>query len=691
MSKNLVVVESPAKAKTIEKFLGKNYTVLASVGHIRDLPKSKMGIAIEDDFEPAYINIRGKGDIIKGLRKAAKKAENVYLAPDPDREGEAIAWHLAHILGLNLDDKIRVTFNEITKKTVKEAIKNPTTIKTPLVDAQQARRVLDRLVGYSISPLLWRKVRKGLSAGRVQSVATKMICDRENEINAFEKEEYWTLEFNLQNSEKKSFKASYYGYGQTKAHFKTEDEVNKVISDLVDDQYVVRTVNAREKSRKPQPCFTTSSLQQEASNKLGFSTKKTMIVAQQLYEGIKLPRIGSVGLITYMRTDSTRVSDEAKDAVLSFVQEAYGQEFMGASIEGKKSKNAQDAHEAIRATDVMKRPEDIEKYLTKDQMKLYNLIWQRYVASMMAPAKFESLTVLIDNHGHTLKANGSRLTFEGFLKVYTFGSNKDKILPELAVGENLMLEKTIPEQHFTQPPARYTEATLVKEMEEKGIGRPSTYAPTISTVISRGYVGREKKALYPTELGGIINDIMENYFARVIEVNFTADMESQFDRVEEGEMPWKSVIKDFYGPFESLIHKAEEDIEKVDLTEPTDIPCELCGNMMNIKHGRFGKFLACSNYPDCKNTKPILKKIGVKCPSCQVGDVVERKTKKFKTFYGCSEFPDCNFMSWHKPVDKPCPVCSKHMVEYKTKKKHEYRCMDKECGYTESIEEDKED
>ncbi|MCH4888712.1 type I DNA topoisomerase [Acidaminobacter sp. JC074] len=687
MSKYLVIVESPAKAKTIEKFLGKNYTVLASVGHVRDLPKSKMGIDIENEFEPAYINIRGKGPVLKELRKYAKKADKVFLATDPDREGEAIAWHLAFILGIDLDEPCRVTFNEITKATVKEAIKHPTTIKTDLVDAQQARRVLDRLVGYSISPLLWRKVRKGLSAGRVQSVATKMICDRENLINAFEKEEYWSLDFNFQNQDKLSFKASYIGQKGEKAVFKSESDVQKVMDDLDKSAYTVKSIQTKEKSRKPQACFTTSRLQQEASNKLGFSTKKTMIVAQQLYEGIKLPRVGSVGLITYMRTDSTRIADTAVAAVQDFVKEEFGENYLGPEVKVKNNKNAQDAHEAIRATDVMRTPESIEGYLTKDQNKLYKLIWERFVASLMAPAKFEALTVDIENGDHLIRSTGSTQVFDGYLKVYSFGTSTDKILPKLSEGEALSLEKILPEQHFTQPPARYTEATLVREMEEKGIGRPSTYAPTISTVISRGYVGREKKHLYPTELGNIINEIMENYFERIIEVNFTADMEMQFDQVEDGEMPWKSVIKTFYGPFESLIEKAEEDIEKVDLTEPTDIPCELCGNMMNIKHGRFGKFLACSNYPDCKNTKPILKKIGVTCPECGVGDIVERKTKKFKTFYGCSEFPNCNFMSWHKPVDKKCPKCSKTMIEYKTKKKHEYKCTDKECGYSEEISE----
>lgn len=684
MSKYLVIVESPAKAKTIEKFLGKNYTVLASVGHIRDLPKSKMGINIEDNFEPAYINIRGKGDVIKELKKVAKKADKVFLATDPDREGEAIAWHLAYILGIDLEDKVRVTFNEITKSTVKEAIKHPTVLRTDVVDAQQARRVLDRLVGYSISPLLWRKVRKGLSAGRVQSVATKMICDRENVINAFEKEEYWSLDFNFQNTEKKSFKASYVGKGK-KAEFKTSEDVDSVMADLDKNAYYISDINTKEKSRKAQPCFTTSRLQQEASNKLGFSTKKTMIVAQQLYEGIKLPRVGSVGLITYMRTDSTRIAEGAKESVLEYVKETFGDNYIGATIKAKTTKGAQDAHEAIRATDVLRTPESIEKYLSKDQMKLYKLIWERYVASLMAPAKFEALSVEIKNGDHLIKSTGSKQTFDGFLKVYTHGTSTDKVLPNLSVDEKLFLEKMIPEQHFTQPPARFTEATLVREMEEKGIGRPSTYAPTISTVISRGYVGREKKTLFPTELGNIINEIMENYFARIIEVNFTADMELHFDEVAEGELEWKKVISDFYGPFEALMKTAEEDIEKVDLTEETDIPCDVCGNMMNIKHGRFGKFLACSNYPECTNTKPILKTIGVKCPECADGEVVERKTKKFKTFYGCSTFPDCNFMSWHKPVEKKCPTCQKAMIEYKTKKKHEYKCTDKECGYSEAI------
>ncbi len=571
MSKYLVIVESPAKAKTIEKFLGKNYTVLASVGHIRDLPKSKMGIDIEDNFEPAYINIRGKGPVIKELRKVAKKADKVFLATDPDREGEAISWHLAHILGIDLEDKVRVTFNEITKDVVKAAIKTPTVLKAPIVDAQQARRVLDRLVGYSISPLLWRKVRKGLSAGRVQSVTSKIICDREAEINAFNPEEYWSIDFDFVNDTKTAFKASYIGTGNGKAEIKTSEDVEVIVSDLEKNDYVVSAIKSKEKSRNPQACFTTSRLQQEASTKLGFSTKKTMIVAQQLYEGIKLPRVGSVGLITYMRTDSTRISDTAKDAVREYVTEKYGEEYLGVEKVAKKSKNAQEAHEAIRPTYVSKLPCEIEGHLTKDQNKLYKLIWERLVASQMASAKFEASTIDVKNGEHIIRANGSKMKFDGFLKVYSFGTVNEKMLPEIVEGEGLTAKSVTPEQHFTQPPARYTEASLVKEMEEKGIGRPSTYAPTISTVISRGYVGREKKALYPTELGLIINEIMENYFARIIEVNFTADMEEQFDKVSEGELEWKKVISEFYGPFEKLIAKAEEDIEKVDLTEPTDI------------------------------------------------------------------------------------------------------------------------
>ncbi len=683
MAKYLVIVESPAKAKTIEKFLGKNYKVLASIGHVRDLPKSKMGVDIEENFEPKYINIRGKGPLIKELKKEAKKAEKVFLATDPDREGEAIAFHLAYILGLDIQDKIRVTFNAITKKTVKESIKNPTEINMNLVDAQQARRVLDRLVGYSISPILWRKVKKGLSAGRVQSVATKLICDREKEINAFENEEYWGIEFIFDNN----LKSTYIGPNK----LKDQKETEKVVKELNEGKYVISSIIRKDKKRNPNNAFTTSRLQQEAANKLGFSTKKTMMVAQQLYEGIKLPKIGSVGLITYMRTDSTRLSKEAVESVSEFILNNYGKEYLGVYA-NKSSKNAQDAHEAIRATDVLRTPYSIKDYLTTDQYKLYKLIWERYVSSLMAAAQFDSLTVNIENNKHKIRSTGSTLKFDGFLKVYSFGVYKENILSDVKENEVLRVEKLIYEQHFTSPPARYTEASLVKEMEEKGIGRPSTYAPTISTVINRGYIGKEQKSLYPTELGTLVDTLIEDYFCDIIKVDFTANMEKEFDDVSEGKIEWKNVIKEFYKPFHILLEKAESDIEKVDLTEETDIKCEKCGSMMLIKHGRYGKFLACSNYPACENTKPILNKIGVKCPICKKGDIIERKTKKFKTFYGCSEFPDCNFVSWYKPIEKECPQCGDLLIEYKTKRKHEIKCVNKECGYAEAvlIEEEKD-
>ncbi len=676
MAKYLVIVESPAKAKTIEKFLGKNYKVLASIGHIRDLPKSKMGVDVEDNFEPKYINIRGKGPLIKELKKEAKKAEKIFLATDPDREGEAIAFHLAYILGLDINDNIRVTFNAITKKTVKESIKNPTKINMNLVDAQQARRVLDRLVGYSISPILWRKVKKGLSAGRVQSVATKLICDREKEINAFKNEEYWVIDFIFDNG----LESVYYGPSK----LKTQSETEKVIEELKKGEYVISSVLRKNKKRNPNNAFTTSRLQQEAANKLGFSTKKTMMVAQQLYEGIKLPKIGSVGLITYMRTDSTRLSKEAVESVQEFILTNYGKEYLG-EYTNKASKNAQDAHEAIRATDVLRTPDSIKDYLTTDQNKLYKLIWERYVSSLMAAARFDSLTVDIKNNQHIIKSTGSTLEFDGFLKVYSFGVYKENTLSDVKEKEVLTIEKIVYKQNFTSPPPRYTEASLVKEMEEKGIGRPSTYAPTISTVINRGYIGKEKKSLYPTELGVLVDTLIEDYFCDIIKVDFTANMEKEFDYVSEGKIQWKNVIKEFYGPFTVLLSKAESDIEKVDLTEETDIKCEKCGSMMMIKHGRYGKFLACSNYPECENTKPILNKIGVKCPVCKNGDIIERKTKKFKTFYGCSEFPDCNFVSWYKPVSKECPKCGDMLIEYNTKKKHEIKCINKDCDYNEQI------
>ncbi|MCD6435393.1 MAG: type I DNA topoisomerase [Clostridiales bacterium] len=675
------MVESPAKAKTIEKFLGKNYKVIASIGHIRDLPKSKMGIDIENDFEPKYINIRGKGTIIKEIKKLAKKSDKILLTTDPDREGEAIAWHLAFLLGLDENEESRIAFNEITKEAVRSAVKKPRKLDKDLIDAQQARRVLDRLVGYSISPILWRKVKKGLSAGRVQSVATKIICDRENEIKSFVSEEYWNIDTDLATVENKNFNAKLVKYKGKEIKIENALKANEIENELLKNQFSVKAIDKKIKSRNPNYSFTTSSMQQEASNRYNFSTKKTMIIAQQLYEGVKLSK-GLVGLITYMRTDSTRISNEAREQAKEYITQTYGNEFVSTKNNVKNKKNAQDAHEAIRPSSVLRTPNDLKGNLTKDQFKLYELIWQRFLASQMAPAKFNSLSVQIKNGEYLLKANGSQLVFEGFLKIAK-NIQKDKILPKLVEGEILECQKLNKEQKFTQPPARYSEASLVKEMEEKGIGRPSTYAPTISTILSRGYVERQKKTLFPTELGFIINDIMTKYFMSIVDVDFTAAMEGYFDLIEKGEEQWKNIIKNFYVPFENMLEVAENDLEKIDLTEPTDIDCDLCGAKMVIKHGRYGKFLACSNYPECKNTKPILKEIGVKCPKCEKGQIVERRTKKYKIFYGCSEFPNCNFVSWNKPINKKCPECGSILVEGKSRDKEYYVCSNKECAYKE--------
>ena len=683
MPKNLVIVESPAKAKTIEKFLGRNYKVIASIGHIRDLPKSTMGVDIENDFEPKYINIRGKGPLIKDIKKEAKNSKKVFLATDPDREGEAIAWHLAHILGMDQEDHTRIAFNEITKDAVKKAITNPRQLNKDLIDAQQARRVLDRLVGYSISPILWRKVRKGLSAGRVQSVATKMICDREKEIGEFIPTEFWKISADLMTADKNNLTANLIHYKKKELIINNESEALQIEKELNESSYIVRNIEQKMKNRNPNFSYTTSSLQQDASNRFNFSTKKTMMIAQQLYEGIKLSE-GFVGLITYMRTDSTRISEEAKEQAKSFIERQFGQEYISQAKVNKNKKNGQDAHEAIRPTSAFREPENIKGLLSKDQFKLYNLIWERFIASQMASAKFQSLTVTIDNGDYGFKASGSILVFDGYLKVAS-NTQKDKLLPELKVDELLELKELLKDQKFTQPPSRYTEASLVKEMEERGIGRPSTYSPTISTILSRGYVEREKKTLIPTELGHIINDIMSEYFSSVVQVDFTASMERKFDTIENGEIHWKETIREFYKPFEDLITKAEDGLEKVDLTEETDIDCKLCGSKMVIKHGRFGKFLACSNYPECKNTKPILKEIGVHCPKCETGEVVERRTKKYKIFYGCSTFPDCTFVSWDKPVNKMCPECGSILTEGKGKKKGNLVCSNKECSHIEGI------
>jgi DNA topoisomerase-1 len=686
MTKNLVIVESPAKAKTIEKFLGRNYKVVASIGHIRDLPKSKMGVDIENDYEPQYINIRGKGPIIKEIKKEAKKSKKVFLATDPDREGEAIAWHLNHILGLGEEGDNRIAFNEITKDAVKKAIKNPRSLDYDLIDAQQARRILDRLVGYSISPILWRKVKKGLSAGRVQSVATKMICDREKEIEAFIPVEFWKISVDLLTAEKKPLEANLIQYQNNELIISDQENADRIEKELEQGDFSVASIESKQKMRNPSFSYTTSSLQQDASNRLNFSTKKTMMIAQQLYEGIKLKE-GLVGLITYMRTDSTRISEEAQEQVKSFIIDQYGQEYHTGSRTKSGKKNTQDAHEAIRPSSVLREPEVIKDSLSKDQFKLYDLIWKRFVSSQMSAARFENLTVNIVNGNYKLRSTGSKLIFDGYLRVMK-NNQQDRLLPDVHQGESLSLESINKDQKFTQPPSRFTEASLVKEMEEKGIGRPSTYSPTISTILSRGYVERDKKSLAPTELGFIINDIMSEYFKEIVKVDFTAGMEKKFDNIESGETEWKEIIREFYEPFESLLEKAEEGLEKVDLTEETDIDCTVCGNKMVIKHGRYGKFLACSNYPECKNTKPILKEIGVKCPVCESGQIVERRTKKFKLFYGCSEFPNCHFVSWDKPVDKQCPECGSILLEGKGKNKNNLICSNKSCNYTEGKDED---
>ncbi|EOT29665.1 type I DNA topoisomerase [Enterococcus saccharolyticus] len=671
--KYLVIVESPAKAKTIEKYLGRNYKVVASVGHIRDLPKSKMGIDVENNYEPHYISIRGKGDVIKSLRSAAKKAQKVYLASDPDREGEAIAWHLAHLLGLDLNEKNRVVFNEITKDAVKAAFKEPRTIDLDLVDAQQARRVLDRLVGYSISPILWRKVKKGLSAGRVQSVALKIIIDREKEIREFKPEEYWSIDGNFKKGRKK-FKANFWGIDGKKKKLPNAESVKEVTSRITGKDYEVKNVEKKERKRNPAAPFTTSSLQQEAARKLNFRTRKTMMVAQQLYEGISLGRQGTVGLITYMRTDSKRISDSAKAEVTDFIESTYGKEFAAHDVKKlKNAQGAQDAHEAIRPTSALRTPDEMAKYLDKDQLKLYSLIWSRLVASQMTPAILDTMKVTLDHNGVQFIANGSKVKFKGFMQVYVEGRDdgkeeKENILPELEIGEMVQSVDIEPKQHFTQPPARFSEATLIRTLEENGVGRPSTYAPTLETIQRRYYVKLAQKRFEPTELGEIVNTLIEDFFPQIVDVHFTAEMEDNLDKVEEGKEDWIKVVDHFYRPFEKELKTAEEKIEKIQIKdEPAGFDCELCGHPMVIKLGRYGKFYACSNFPDCRNTKPIVKEIGVECPICHKGQVVERKSKKNRIFYGCDRYPECEFTSWDKPIGRNCPKCDHYLVEKKVK------------------------
>ena len=684
--KYLVIVESPTKAKTIEKYLGRNYKVVASKGHLRDLPKSRMAVDFENDYQPDYISIRGKGPLIKELKKYAKGAEKIFLASDPDREGEAIAWHLAYLLGLDPNDNIRVVYNEVTKTAVKEAIKNPRPINLDLVSSQTARRVLDRIVGYSISPILWKKVKKGLSAGRVQSVALKLIINREEEINGFVPEESWTLDGTFQK-DKKVFEAAFYGLNDgKKLKLLNEKQAKNTLAKLSGNEFMVANVEKKQQKRNPAPPFTTSSLQQDAANKLNFRTRKTMMVAQQLYEGIPLGKEGSVGLITYMRTDSTRVADSAVSETYDFILDEYGKEYARTKAPVKKAaEGSQDAHEAIRPSSVLRKPVDIEQYLTKDQFKLYQLIWSRFVASQMQPAIFDTMRVNLANQDLIFRANGSKENFAGFRKVYQDNKAKDNMLPDLVVGDTVYSKDIIPNQHFTQPPARYSEATLIKALEENGVGRPSTYSPTIETIQRRYYVKLVAKRFEPTELGTIVHGLVETYFPRIVDVSFTAEMEKDLDAIEEGKLEWVKVIDAFYRPFEKHLSIAEAEMEKIEIKdEPAGFDCELCGNPMVIKIGKFGKFYACSNFPDCRNTKAIVKKINVKCPLCKEGEVIERKSKKNRIFFGCERYPDCEFVSWDKPIGRDCPKCEKYLVQKKVRGGQQVKCSS--CDYEEEVQ-----
>jgi DNA topoisomerase-1 len=675
MDDYLVIVESPAKAKTIKRYLGKKFTVKASMGHVRDLPKSQMGVDVNQNYSPKYITIRGKGTVLKDLKTAAKKAKKVYLAADPDREGEAIAWHLAHSLNIDEDSECRVVFNEITKQAIKDAFKKPRSINMDLVDAQQARRILDRLVGYNISPLLWKKVKKGLSAGRVQSVAVKLIIDRENEIKKFEPEEYWSIAGKFTTG-KESFEASFYGVDGKKAGLKTEEDVNRILKQLNGKSFNVESVQKKERRRNPALPFITSSLQQEAARKLNYRAKKTMMIAQQLYEGVEIGKEGITGLITYMRTDSTRISQTAQDEAKHYIEEKYSNHYTRKTKQRQKnSDNAQDAHEAVRPTSTLRDPKGVKKYLSRDQFRLYKLIWERFVASQMAPAVMDTVRADLVNEGVIFRANGSKVKFPGFMKVYVEGNDdnkkdEDRFLPELQEGMNVENEEITPDQHFTQPPPRYSEARLVRTLEELGIGRPSTYAPTLDTVQRRGYVTLDDKRFMPTELGEIVLDLIVDFFPEILNVEFTAKMENELDEIEDGKENWVGVIDEFYRDFEKRLEVAEKEMKEVEIRdEPAGIDCEKCGHEMVYKMGRYGKFLACSNFPECRNTKPILKKIDVTCPKCQKGEVVERKSKKKRTFYGCDRYPECDFVSWDKPIARPCPKCGEMLVEKKTKKK----------------------
>ncbi len=684
MAKYLVIVESPAKVKTIKKFLGTNYEVAASNGHVRDLPRSQMGIDVENNFEPKYITIRGKGDILAALRKEVKKAEKIYLATDPDREGEAISWHLLHALKLEGKKVYRITFNEITKNAVKESLKNAREIDMDLVDAQQARRCLDRMVGYKISPLLWAKVKRGLSAGRVQSVALRIICDREEEINAFIPEEYWTLDamFTIPG-EKKPLVAKYYGTTQKKQEISSKEELEKIKKTLEKADYHVSEVKRGERTKKAPLPFTTSTLQQEASKVLNFSTQKTMRLAQQLYEGIDIKGNGTVGVITYLRTDSVRISEEAQDAARDFIHANYGAEYAAHAVSEKKGgQKIQDAHEAIRPTDIARTPAALKDSLSRDQFRLYQLIWKRFVASRMAAALYETTSVKIDAAGQRFTVAASKVKFEGFLCVYHDEDEKEEsntLVKGIDQDTKLVFDSFDEKQHFTQPAPHYTEASLVRALEELGIGRPSTYAPTITTILARRYIVKENKNLYVTELGEIVNHIMKEAFPSIVDVNFTATMEALLDGVAEGDVKWKTVISNFYPDLEEAVEKAEKELEEVEIAdEVSDEICENCGRQMVIKYGPHGRFLACPGFPDCRNTKPYFEKIGVACPKCGK-DIVMKKTKKGRKYYGCIDNPECDFMVWQKPVDKKCPKCGYALVE----KGNKLVCADEKCGYVE--------
>ncbi len=687
MARYLVIVESPAKVKTIKKFLGSNYVVAASNGHVRDLPKSQLGIDPENGFEPKYITIRGKGEILANLRKEVKKADKVYLATDPDREGEAISWHLCKALKLEDKKTYRISFNEITKNAVKESLKNAREIDMDLVDAQQARRVLDRVVGYKISPLLWAKVKRGLSAGRVQSVALRIIAEREEEINAFIPEEYWTLDVSLKVAgEKKPLIAKFYGTEKKKMTISSKEELDQILKEVEDADYHVAEVKKGERMKKAPLPFTTSTLQQEASKALNFATAKTMRIAQQLYEGIDVKGNGTVGLITYLRTDSVRISDEADENVRAYICEQYGKEYVSSGGEkaAKTKKNVQDAHEAIRPTDVTRTPAAMKDSLSRDQFRLYQLIWKRFIASRMKPARYETTSVKIAAGKYRFHVSASKVAFEGFRLIYTeAGEEKEEnnvLVKGLDTDTGLTKESFDPKQHFTQPPAHYTEAALVKVLEELGIGRPSTYAPTISTIIARRYVAKENKNLYLTEVGEVVDNIMTHSFPSIVDVNFTANMESLLDGVAEGKVNWKTIIENFYPDIEEAVEKAQQELEEVKIEdEVTDVICEQCGRNMVIKYGPHGRFLACPGFPDCRNTKPYLEKIGVACPVCGK-DVVLRKTKKGRKYYGCEDNPECEFMSWQKPSEKPCPKCGNYMVE----KGNKLCCSNEQCGYVEN-------